>query len=220
MKVKRLIIYVLCTIILFALFSLGMSYRNPGLNLKVRIFQIPPHQSITKILPSPPAKEGEVTGIYGERIGGNVTATFPNGIVLLETDLFQSNDDLIREIKEKVSFCCEKVLSILPVAEEDMLVDEVSLFIPLRGGKIYRQRNSHLYVDYSLGIQPLSIQDEEAILKIRFSAKYKVAEGDKKKLLDQTFGLKYSRTLIVGFPTNGNHRRGTVYWLALSFEDK
>jgi len=196
-----------------------MSYRNPDINLKVRIFQIPPHQSITKTLPSPPAKEGEVTGIRGERIGGNVTATFPNGIVLLETGLFQSNDDLIREIKEKVSFCCEKVLSILPVAEEDMLVKEESLLIPVKGRKMYTQRNSHLYVDYSLEIQPLLIQDEEVLSRIRFSAKYKETEEDEKKLLDQTFGLKYSRTLLVGFPTNENHRRGTVYWLALSFEN-
>jgi hypothetical protein len=41
----------------------------------------------------------------------------------------------------------------------------------------------------------------------------------KRNLLEQTLGIKYARTLLVGFPLNDNGARGTVYWLALSIEN-
>lgn len=217
---KKIIIISNLSVLIFLLISIsqtGIPDENQNLNLKVSIFQIPPIQSIVKSESSTRAKEG---GIVGEQIGGAVTSSFPDGGVLFKSDIFHSNTDIIRFIKSKTRSTFPEFVSILPIADLRILVNTENLKTSITEEKVYPQRNKHLIVDYLLQVLPLSIQNEEAVFKLRFSAKYKVAEGDKKKLFDQILGLVYSRTFIVGFPTNDNSGRGTVYWLAFSFEDE
>lgn len=212
---KKMVMSSLLIVFLFSITKVGMLLDNENLNLKIRIFQVPPWQSIVMSVPTPPGEKG----VKGSMRGGNVTASFPNGIVLFETDLPQSNEDIIRFIKEQTRFTFPDFVNILPVADVYIRVDTENLKTSIIGERKYPPRNKHLITDYTLQVLPLSIQNEEAVFKFGFFAKYKVAEGDKKKLLDRTLGVAYSKTLIVGFPTNDNTGRGAVYWLVFSFED-
>jgi len=219
MKKIKIIGYFIALFFLISITQIGMSLENQNLNLKVSIFQVPPYQGIVKSESTLPTEEGVVGGIRGSVIGGYITTSFPEGIVIFESGIFQSNTDIIRFIKDKTKSTFPYFVGILPIADVLILVNAENLEISIAEEQVYPPRNKHLIVDYLLKVLPLSIQNEEAVFKFRFSAKYKETKGDKKKLLDQIFGVKFRRTLLVGFPTNEDRGRGVVYWLAFSFED-
>lgn len=212
---KKIIMSSLLIVFLSSITKVSVLHENENLKLKVCIFQVPPWQSVIMSVPTPPGEKA----VKGSMRGGNVTARFPNGIVVFETNLSQRNKDIIRFIKEQTRFILPDFVNILPVADVYIRVDTENLKTPIIGGLMYPPRNKHLIIDYTLQVLPLLIQNEEAVFKFGFFAKYKVVEGDKKKLLDRTLGVAYSKTLIVGFPTNDNTGRGAVYWLVFSFED-
>lgn len=103
MKNKKFITIFLSVIILLTISNIGMAFQNQDLRMKVSIFQIPPYQSIVKSEPTPPPEKGGVGEIRGTMTGGYVTASFPDGIVLFESDISQSNTDIIKFIKDKTS---------------------------------------------------------------------------------------------------------------------
>jgi hypothetical protein len=71
-----------------------------------------------------------------------------------------------------------------------------------------------LEVDYDLLVTPMVVSDEETVLKLVICLKDD--SGEEKVLLDQTVALKADKTLVVGFPTNDESGRGTLFWLACS----
>jgi hypothetical protein len=216
MKEKKCTYIFFFAIIILSLSSMCIAYQNQDLKLTITIFLIPPHQSIVKGGEPPPAKEGEVGGVRGEQIGGYVTASFPDGIVLFESDLFKSIEDFTKSIKEHVRFCCPEVVSILPLSKANILIDTENLEASVINKELYAPPPEYSR-EYSLKVQPLSIENEEAVLKVKFSIKIKPTDREKKELLNQTLGIKFPKTLLVGFPAKEDGHRGTVYWLAFSF---
>jgi hypothetical protein len=215
-------IYFKVFLTIFVLVSLsytGKSNQSKDLKMKVGIFQIPPYQSVVWNEPSPKTKEGVTGGIRGTMTGGNVTGSFPDGIVLCETDRFPNNEDLYKVIKEKVKF--PDLTRILPVGNIYFLIDTTKLDATVidKEVEMYPSRRRHLMKEFSLQFMPVAVEGGEAVIDVKFSVQIDEDEPDKKKLLDQTFGVPHSRTLLVGFPTNDERGRGTVYWLAFSIEN-
>jgi hypothetical protein len=218
MMKKSIINISLIVTFLFSFPLISIPNQNQDVKLKVRIFQVPRIQSITWNVPAP---EG---GVKGMTVGGDVTVTFPDGIVLLETDMDKNDIELFKVIKEKVKFSCPDVVGILPIKSLIFDINRESMEVSLVKEELYPQKP--LKTDYSFNISPVSIGSEEIVLKLEFitqdkrSPANKEDEGrTKRKLLEHTLGIKYARILLVGFPSNDNGARGTVYWLALSIEN-
>ena len=115
MKHRELIEFFLILFVLLLFSCAGMSQQTQDLKIKVSIFQIPPFQTVVSNEPAPKAKDGVVEGIRGTMTEGNVTGFFPDGIVFLEIDGFQNNEELYSVIKEKVRF--PDITTILPVGD-------------------------------------------------------------------------------------------------------
>jgi hypothetical protein len=207
---------VLLILVLMAFPRMGLSFQSQVLEFEVKIFQIPAYQSIVSSVPSLPKEEGVVRGIRGTRTGGYITGFFPDGIVLIETDLCNNHEDIIQVIRKKVLSARPDWVQILPLADVQVRFDRDSLG-GVAGGRTYAQRHKHLEIGYDFEAIPLAVSDEEIVVKIIFILKE--TTGEDKILLDQTFGLKFAKTLIVGFPTNDDSGRGTLFWLACSIKD-
>jgi len=197
----------------FLSFSLsGVSYQNQDLKMKVSIFQIPPCQGIVWSKSTP---DGGVESRAGA--GGYVTSSFPDGIVLFETDIIQNNKELFDVIKERVSF--PEITRILPIADVYFLINTEKLEASVIKEEMYPSSYRDLMREFALHFIPISIEEKQTIISVKFSVQTDDRVPDKKKLFDLTFGVPYSRTLLVGFPTNGETGRGTVYWLAFTKEN-
>lgn len=216
---KKSIIHISLIIIFLCSFPLiSIPNQNQDLKLKVRIFQVPRIQSVTWNVPAP---EG---GVKGMTVGGDVTFAFPDGIVLLETNMDKNDIELFKVIKEKVQFSCPEVARILPIKSLIFDINPESMEVSLVKEELYPQKP--LKTGYSFNIFPVSIASEEIVFKLEFITQderlsaNKEDEGlTKRNLLEQTLGIKYARTLLVGFPSNDYGARGTVYWLAFSIEN-
>lgn len=218
MRLKR-ILFILTVLSAASTMVLSQSQK---LKLHVKILQVPPIQTVTKSVPSTQAKEGEVVAVSGLRTGGPVTQDFPDGMFMFETEINQSGEDLVQLINEKASTVFPVPVNILPVAEISFLIDHETFETSLFQEKIHPLPlfEEKLSIDYKLQVQafPFSLKDGEVAVKSTFSAKYKINEGRRKLLFDQIVGIKSNRMLVVGFPSNDEYRRGTIYWLAFYLE--
>lgn len=217
MKEKKIINCFILIIILMS--NMGMSYPKEYSRLKVSIFHIHPYQYIVKNLPSPPVEEGVLSGIQGTKTGGHTTGFFPDGIVLIETGLFQSNEDLIRVIKDKVMFSCPDWVNIVPISETSFHVNTKKLEVSVINEEFFKPPPRYFVRKILLNVQPLSIKNEEAVIKVKVKFSTQLKPTEKKELLDQAFLIKIPRTLLVGFSATDEGKRGAIYWLAISFED-
>ena len=197
---------------------LSMSFQTQVQKIDVHIFQVPAVQAIVKNEPSPPAEEGVVQAIRGSKTGGYITGFFPDGIVLFETDLKQSHEDIINSIKERVMSSLPDWVKILPVAKVQVRISKDHLESGVTGVRNYPQRYKNLEIDYDFKVRPLVISDEEIVIKVIFSLKG--SSGEDKVLLDQAIALKADKTFVVGFPTNDDSGRGTLFWLAFSISEE
>ena len=196
---------------------LGTSSQTQIQEVDVKIFQVPAVQIIVKNEPLPHAEEGVVTGIRGTQTGGYVTGFFPDGIILFETDLKQTHGDIIKSIRERAMSSRPDWVNILQVADVQVRFNRDSLDGGVMGGRNFRQRHKHLEIDYDFKARPLLVTDEEIVIKVVFSLRGSSEED--KVLLDQTIALKADKTLVVGFPTNDDSGRGTLFWLAFSINE-
>ena len=171
MKKNKIINNFLVLFFLISTAQIGMPLEDEYLNLKVRVFRILPFQSIVTKVTS--TQDG---GVSGEVIGGKVTASFPEGIVLLETDLYQNNEDLVKYIKEKVKFSClGKKTGISHVDALNVFINAKNLEASVEGEGLYPKTYGH--AGNLLHVLPLSIEKEEVIFRVKF-------QGFEKKLLD------------------------------------
>ena len=136
--------------------------------------------------------------------------------MLLEVDLSQDHNDLFESIKERVSF--PEITKILPIADVYFLVEAERLEASGINEETYPPYAEHLKKEFSLHFTPISIEEDHMVTNIKFSVQTDEKTPNKKKLLDNTFRVPFSRTLLIGFPTNDETGRGTVYWLAFTIE--
>ncbi|MHB8094888.1 MAG: hypothetical protein ACYDH0_08090 [Candidatus Aminicenantales bacterium] len=231
MKITRLLIA-----ISVAAISAGPAGAQTRLDkvyaVDIRVFEIPPIQSVTQTVPS------EGGGIRGITIGGNVTAGFPAETVLVQTEFGSGAVDaelkgLLTEkgylkrcdLPEDVSwiqtgsyslFCREKDLG----SEAKRTEYYEPAIKPSRENRFWERR------ERLLTVFPLSVRSGEAALNLKFAADVRVAPldpGVRQVLLDQDFKIALGKTALVGFPQlRGSEpgRRGTVYILAVCVREQ
>ncbi len=213
------ITYMKATLLIMCLLAfpiLSISFQGQTQEIEVQIFQVPAVQTIVKSEPMP-QEEGVVRGIKGTKTGGYITGFFPDAIILFETDKKQNQKDIINSIRERAMSSRPDWVNILPVADVHVKFRRDSLEGGVMGGSSYPQRYKHLEIDYDFKAIPLMANDEEIIIKVIFSLKE--SSGEDNVLLDQAIALKADKILCVGFPTNDESGRGTLFWLALSLTE-
>jgi hypothetical protein len=186
-----------------------------------KLYEIPPFQST--IVSSVQNKDGSV---FGAMIGGNVTASFPDGLLMLDAYFAKDlPDNAVKEaIRGKVRWPCGEAqpsgVGINYLDKHEFIFDiraiqrgeDIQSVIIAGSGVFYRL----------LSIAPLFFTEKDLVIKIRFEAGFRNLGNPPpvELLIERTLNLDLSRILLVGFPSkDGNPRyRGavTVYWLALS----
>jgi hypothetical protein len=164
---------------------------------------------------------GEVTKV---RVEGDLTAVFPDGIVLLQTELahMASDSAVIQEIRGQVYFGRENIkatrVSVEDLKEVHLRFDRSHLFEEVQFDK---EISSHSREIYRLRASVKSVEEEEIIMNISFDSGWRSFGGRLGTsiigtIFDQTIALPENRMLLVGFPSHDKGPRGTVFWLAIS----
>jgi len=211
------------TILLIILFQ-NLNSQIP-IRVYLKIYEVPAYQSILS------GEKTENGGLKGTMIGGNVTATFPDGIVLLDSDLGKDASDSIVEdyIKSKVLFGCREIVSILPVAKHKFELNPLSLESKRIKEELSDFKGNGL--NYEIKIKPQFISDNEIILSLQFIkemerikpfellafGKYE-REFERKMILNQTFGFKLFKNYFIGFLDHSGKSKGNVYWISIFIE--
>lgn len=147
--------------------------------------------------------------IVGYTKGGDVTATFPAGIVLIPTDYGPDTDSTFipRLLRDEVfkNSCIPvdakrlRKYEFLLVGEKKEITEEFRDFA------------------FCLIITPLNELEDRAVLTVVFRLKELKWEGYK-ELLNKTIGIHYSKYFLIGFPSYSEGPRGTIFWLSLLLE--
>lgn len=184
-------------------------------NIRVRVFEIPMMQSVVW------GQDDGKGGIIGGQAGGDITASFPDGLVIIPTALgSQASGDMIKtKIRDGVEFGCAKEF---PRGVGINLNDDYDF--DFEGRNLGTVVNSHLIKydpihksEYSLEIKPLAVMADEVLVLIQFgvSNSHSTTTALGRTLIKQTVGLALSKVVLIGFPSKDSGPRGTVYFLAL-----
>lgn len=186
-----------------------------------KLYEIPPFQST--IVSAGQNKDGSVSGAM---IGGNVTASFPDGVLILDSYFAKDlPDNAVKEaIRGKVRWPCGEAqpsgVGINYLDKHEFVFDIGTI---QRGEDFQSVVIAGSGVSYRLlSIVPLLLTEKDLVIKIRFEAGFRNISNPPpvELLIERTLNLDLSRILLVGFPSkDGNPRyRGaaTVYWLAVS----
>ncbi len=207
MRTKSL---VLGGLIVFCGLMMGLEFHSRICKIDVRVFQIPPIQTVTS---AGPDKDGN---IVGTTMGGDVTAGFPGHPVILQTDLtLEANEEQIKGILYDQKFLPRS--SCLPSGVGWLLAEHYSISCAERdwhtdaGRKEYHEQEiapssaNHLIgrAEYWLTISPVSADDREAIINLKYL-------GFGNVLFDQNVNVPLDKIAVVGFPQhNGDVKRPT-----------
>jgi len=186
-----------------------------------KLYEIPPFQST--VISAVQNKDGSITGTM---IGGDVTASFPDGVLILDAYFAKDlPDNAVKEaIRGKVRWPCGEAqpsgVGINYLDKHEFVFDSEAI---QRGEDFQSVVIAGSGVSYRLlSIVPLLLTEKDLVIKIRFEAGFRNIGNPPPVgvLIDQTLNLDLSRILLIGFPSrDGNPRyRGavTVYWLALT----
>ena len=186
-----------------------------------KLYEIPPFQS--RIVSMVQNKDGSVSG---SMIGGNVTAFFPDGMIILDAYFAKDlPDNAVKEaIREKIRLPCGEGQpsgvgvnyldkhEFLFETEATQRGEDFQSVVIAGSGVFYRL----------LSIAPLLLTEKDLVIKIRFEAGFRNISNPPpvELLIEQTLNLSLSRVLLVGFPSKQGSPRNrgavAVYWLALS----
>ncbi len=200
---------------------------NKKPTIEVRVLRVPAFQSIMK--PTPQV-EGSVSGVV---VGGNVTAYFPEGLIILETSIDKDYSEIIQLIKDKISSypcSCGEFIQIDPYSEEDIN------FNPLTG--LYDRfelrdiifRRGIIIGEYWLYVTPIITNKHNLILILNFEVNkgqltaqdlHEPQNSFEKELFNQALEMNVDKTLLVGFapPKLEGSSRGSAYWLIFSLKN-
>lgn len=190
----------------------GFPTQIHHLKLSAKVYAVPPWQGIRVGT----LEKSQVSAI-------NVTTKFPDGIVLISTDILSlDRDELVeKRIRENLS----RGGTTLPWKGEIGLVTDYNLFkgqeFTLEGGSYRNQRKIMMGdlrgTDLKITFCPLESSGAELITKIRFEeARHSSLGGEIYMILiDRTFGIPLSRVYLIGFPSMKGGGGSTVYWIAI-----
>ena len=219
--------------ILVGMFSfIHFVISNPELNKKptieVKVLRVRAFQSTMK-----PTSQVEGSGgmVIGAVMGGNVTAYFPEGLVILETSSDSENKEIIELIKDEISSypcSCGELIQIVPYAKKDIAFDQrIGLYdhfvlkhsITMRG---------IIIGEYRIRMQPIAIKRQTFMLNFEVDEEYSIFQAlhDHKKSsvserFNQAIELHEDNTVLVGYtpPRFVDSPRSSAYWFIISLKN-
>jgi len=208
---------------LLVIICIDAAFAKNVVRVFAKLYQIPPFQST--IVSAVQNKDGSVSGAM---IGGNVTASFPDGVLILDGYFAKDlPDNAVKEaIRGKVRWLCGEALpsgvGIDYLDKHEFLFETEAI---QRGGDFQSAviAGSGI-INRLLSIAPLLLTEKDFVIKIRFEADFRNISNPPpvELLIERTLNLSLSRILLVGFPSKeGNPRNReavSVYWLALSVQ--
>jgi len=188
------------------------------LGVYIRVYKIPRIQYWAMELPG---NNGEMTSV---RVDGDLTAVFPDGIVLLQTDLspMASNSAIAQVIRERIYFGGNNFkatrIRVEDLKKVELRFDKSHSSEEVRFDK---EISSHSKENYSLKTSVKSVEEDEIIMNISFDSGWSSFGGRlgaslMGTIFEQKIALSENKILLIGFPSHDKGERGTVFWLAIS----
>lgn len=164
---------------------------------------------------------GDITKV---RVEGDLTVVFPDGIVLLQTELahMASDSAVIQAIRDRVYFGRDNIkatrVSVEDLKKVHLRFDRSHSSKEVRFDK---EISSHSKENYRLRTSIKSVEEDEIIMNISFDSGWssfggRLGVGIIGTIFDQTIALSENKILLIGFPSHDKGPRGTVFWLAIS----
>ncbi len=206
-------------IVLFVLLFVPYAAPLDGeLDVYIRVYKIPRIQYWSMELPG---DNGETTSI---RVDGDLTMVFPDGVVLLQTDLspVASNSAITQVIKDRIFFGGNNFkatrVRIEDLKEVQLRLDNSHSFEEVQFDK---KITDHSRERYRLRTRAKFVAEDEIIMEIRFDAGRSsygghISSGIIGTVFNQSVIVPEHKILLVGFPSHDKGPRGTVFWLAIS----
>lgn len=190
------------------------------IDIYIRVFKIPRIQKWEAKLSD---GNGDFTQIRAE---GDLTAVFPDGIILLQTELSPiSADSAIQEaIQTKVYFGSSKLeadkISIEKLKNIHLCLNESQSSQEIRFEKKILPHQTENFI-LTTGLR--SAKKNETIMNLKFETGWssvggRLGAGYIGTIFEQTVILAEQKTLLIGFPSYDKGPRGTVYWLAIGVQ--
>ncbi len=205
-------------VILMSSFAPVAAPFEHDLDVYIRVYKIPRVQNWAMELPE---DNGETTSV---RVDGDLTAVFPDGIVLLQTDLspMASNSAITKVIKERIYFGGNNFkatrLRVEDLKKVQLLFDKSHSSEEVRFEK---EISSHSREIYRLRTSVKSMEEDEIIMNVSFDSGWssfggRLGTSISGTIFEQTIALPEQKILLIGFPSHDKGPRGTVFWLAIS----
>jgi hypothetical protein len=188
--------------------------HNEGITIDTRVLVI--HALQSKMVSGGVLKDGRV---YGVVIGGNVTANYPEGIIVLEAPSDREDHEFVRLIKDKVSShpcSCGDFVQISPWRRFQVTLDSCAA-----GHKVYEIHNKiigrgeywlHFAIDVDQKAVFLNFLCEAIYYdSLKFDKRGRIV---REELFNRTIPLIWDQALLVGFapPKSKDGGRGNAYW--------
>lgn len=204
--------------ILMAAVAIGAAAgpQEPRYLISIRVFEIPPHQSVTS------AGSSESGGITGTTVGGIVTGKFPGQPAIVPTGLApEAREEELKNVLYDRGYLDRSCLPTgvywantgtysISSSERDLGMES--------GRKEYHETAvapswDNRYVsrsEYWLTMTPISVDHNEAVLDIVF------AGAGRTVLFDRQVSVPMGRTTLIGFRALAPTARGLVFVIAVS----
>jgi hypothetical protein len=188
------------------------------LDVYIRVYKIPRVQNWESKISD---GNGDITRV---RVEGDLTAVFPDGIVLLQTDLspLASDSAVAQAIRDRVYFGRDNIkatrISVEDLKEVHLRFDKSHSSEDVRFDK---EISSHSKENYRLRTSVKSVEEDEIIMNVSFDSGWSSFGGRLGTsiigtIFEQTIALSENKILLIGFPSHDKGPRGTVFWLAVS----
>jgi len=202
--------------------STGFAGAGKEYRINIRVFEIPPWQSLVTN-----EAGGERGPIIGRTKGADVTASFPEGIVLVPTDL--DKDAAENKLKEELlgRGYFKEAKSTFPSGFGWRALGAYSFSCPQDEFGVETSRKEYHHgptsspgmnrSEYWLTIRPKSADEKDAVLGLKFECRLKTEEfpeGANPILLDQDVEIPLGKMLLIGFSSKNLALGKTVYFLA------
>ena len=222
--IRPLRLFMACLVLIMSFPRMSSTQEN-WYTIKVRVFEIPPIQSVVGGAP-----DGK-GGIIGTQTGGDISTSFPPRVVFIKTALDSNAPDggIKQALLDNGYF--KEASEFMPSGISWWPVDEYSISYSAKefgeesSRKTYHEprgnsgRNRH--GEFWLTVLPKSVEDPSATLRLRFET----GESNKRTLLDQDISVPLGKMLVVGFPTetasiqDKRNSRGSIFILAISVQN-
>jgi len=215
-------VWILIGLMAVCALSTGFASTRKAYRIDMRVFEIPPWQSVTK------SEAAGEKGIMGGTQGGDVTVSFPEGLVLVQADL--DRDAAENKIKEELlgRGYFKEAKCIFPSGFGWRALGACSFSCPQdelgaeKSRKEYHQKpvsSPRINIsEYWLTISPKSADEKDAVLGLKFECRLKTTEfpeGVNRVLLDRDVEIPLGKMLLIGFSSRDPASGKTVYILTV-----